>query len=71
MISVVLYKYVIYPADKTFDTGSTTKTDRNTNYRAVLLMMLFISSCCNNLKTDQSREICTRVTPSNAEQTPW
>ena len=62
MIIVVLYKYLNCGVDKTIDTGHTTSTDRNTNYRIILIMMLFFDSWCKLLKTDPSREICTYAT---------
>ena len=61
MIFVVLYKYLNYAIDKTIDTGHTASTHFNINYRIILLMMLFITSCCKPLKRDPSREICNYV----------
>ena len=56
MIFVVLYKYLNCAPDKTIDTGHTTNTDCNTNYRIILYMMLFVTPWCKPLKTDPSRE---------------
>ena len=61
MIFAVLYKYLNYGVDKTIDTGHI--TDCNTNYRVILLMVLFITSWCKPLKTDQYREICSNIHP--------
>ena len=60
MIFVVLYKYLNCAADETIDTGHI--TDRNTNYRIIVLMMLFVTSWCKPLRTDQYRDICTFAT---------
>ena len=49
---MVLYKYLNYAVDKIVDTGHATSTDCNTNYRAILLMMLSITPLCKPLKTD-------------------
>ena len=38
MIFVVVYKYVNCAVDKATDTGYTSSTDCNTNYRTMLLM---------------------------------
>ena len=43
MIYVVLYKDLNCVIDKTIDTGHTTSTDFNANYRIMLLMVLFIT----------------------------
>ena len=45
-----------YSAYKTIDTDHTAITDCNTNYRIILLMMLFITSSFKPLKIDPSRE---------------
>ena len=60
MIFVVLYKYLNCAVDKTIDTGHTTSTDCNTNYRIILL--LFITYGCKPFKTDTSRELCSYAT---------
>ena len=52
MIFVVLSKYLNFAVDKTFDTGHAAGTDCNTNYRTILLMMLFITTWYKPLKTD-------------------
>ena len=49
---MVLYKYLNYAVDKIVDAGHATSTDCNTNYRAILLMMLSITPLCKPLKTD-------------------
>ena len=67
MIFVVLFKYLICAVDKTIYAGHTASTGCNTNYRIIVLMMLFITSWCKSLKTDQSRDC---VNPSFAKQTP-
>ena len=59
MIFVVLYKYLNCVNDKTIDNGHTTSTDCNTNYRIILLIMLFITPWCKPLKADPSGEIHT------------
>ena len=56
MIFVVLCKYGNCAVDKTMDTGHTTSTDYNTNYRIILLMMLSITP------SYQSKEIRTYAT---------
>ena len=61
MIYVIICKCLNCAVDKTIDTGHTTSTDCNTNYR-IILLMLFITSWCKPSKTDPSREICTYVT---------
>ena len=74
MVFVVLYKYGNCAVDKTMDTGYTTSTDCNTNYRIILLMMLSITPSCKPLKTGQSKEIRTYATwlkPSFTKCTPW
>ena len=43
MIFVVLYKNMNCGVDKTVNTGHTASTGCNTNYRIILLMMLFIT----------------------------
>ena len=61
-INIILYKYLNCPADKTIDPGHTASTDCNTNYGIILLMILFITFLCKDLKTDQSRGICNYAT---------
>ena len=55
MIFVVLYKHIICAVDKTIDTGHI--TDCNTNYKIILLMILFITSWCKPLKTPIQRDM--------------
>ena len=62
MIFAVLYKCLNCAVDKTMGTGHTTSSICNTNYRIILLMMLFITSSCDSSKTNPSREICTYAT---------
>ena len=72
MIFVVLYKYLNCAVDKTIDNDHTTNIYCNTNYR-IILLMLFITSWCQPLKTDPSREICiyaNRVKLFFAKYTP-
>ena len=56
MIFVVLYKYLNCALDKTIYTDHTTSTKFNSNYRIILLIMLFITSWCKVFKTDPSKE---------------
>ena len=62
MIFVFLYKYLNCAVDKTVDPGYTASTNCNTNYKIMLLMILFIISWCKALKTDPSRDIFTYAT---------
>ena len=57
MISALLDKYFC-AVDKIIDTGHIATTNYKTIYR-LILFMLFITSWCQPLKTDPSREICT------------
>ena len=73
MIFVVLYKYVNCAVDKATDTGYTSSTDCNTNYRTMLLMF-FITPWCKPSKTDPSRDIYTYTTWVKSffgKYTPW
>ena len=55
MIFLVLHNDLNCAVDKTIDTGHTTTTDCNINYRIILLMVLFITSQCRRFKTDLQR----------------
>ena len=55
MILVALFKYLNCAVDKAFESFNKAF---NTNYRKILLMMLFTTTKCKPLKTDPSREIC-------------
>ena len=75
MVFAVLYKYLNCAVNKTIDTGHTTSTYCNSNYRIILLMTLFVTAWCKPLKTDPSREIYTYATWVKpfffAQNTPW
>ena len=71
-MTIILYKQLSLAVDKTIDTGDTTYSNCNTNYR-ITLSMFCITSWCKPLKTHQSREIgtyATGVKPLFAKCTP-
>ena len=60
MIFLVLHNDLNCAVDKTIDTGHTTTTDCNINYRIILLMVLFITSQWRRFKTDLQRVMYLR-----------
>ena len=61
MILKVIYKYLNSVVNETTYTGHTSNINYNTNYKIVLIMILFSSSWCEPLKTNSSREISAYI----------
>ena len=68
---MILYKYVNCAVDKTIASVPTTRADCNSNYKVILIMMLFVTPCSNPLEADPFSKICIYATCVQPSSFAW